>query len=80
MKAIEAVKQAAKEAGIPLYRVGLDMGMSKQYMSATVTRGSTPKADTLARMLETCDYTLCAVPNELVTDSMLVIDGDASAD
>ena len=74
MEALEAVKECAKRAGKPVYCVGLDMGKSKNYMSQTISRGSTPKADTLAKMLGVCGHSLVAIPSDKVTGDMLVIE------
>ena len=75
MYAMDAVKEAAGNAGISLYRVSLDMGKSRQYVNSVITRGSTPQADTLARMLDVCGYKLVAVPGDNVPSDALVIDG-----
>lgn len=64
MYAMNALKQAAQNKGIPLDAIGQTMGKTRQYVSNTITRGSTPKADTLARMLDVCGYGLYAIPYE----------------
>lgn len=64
MQAVEVIKLAAKSAGIPIYRIGLEMGKTKQYMSGLIARGSTPKVDTMARMLDVCGYGLFAIPHD----------------
>ena len=64
----------ARNKGIALGNIGLELGKSRQYVNAIITKGNTPKATTLSRMLDVCDYKLCAVPDELVTDEMLEID------
>lgn len=75
MKAMEAVKAAASKSGIPTTHIGRMMGKQDSYYSAVVSRGSTPKADTLAAMLDVCDYDLAAVPrSEELPDGSLVID------
>ena len=73
MDAMETVKQAANRANIPVSRIGLAMGKSSHYMAQTISRGSTPKADTLARMLNVCGYGLYAMPYEDVPDSAIQI-------
>lgn len=42
-------------------------------MASEATRGSTPKADTLAAMLGVCSYSLAAIPNADVPETALVI-------
>ena len=80
MEAMEALREVSNRVGKPMYQIGLDMGKTKNYISQTMSRGSTPKADTLAHMLKVCGYSLCAIPSDCVPDDALVIDGDASAD
>lgn len=74
MYAMDAVKLAASNNDMALRQIGITLGKSAQYVTSTVTQGSTPKADTLSRMLGVCGYSLCAVPDSLVTDEMIVID------
>ena len=62
MYAMDAVRACASKCGKSLYRVSLDMGKSRQYVNSVITQGSTPKADTLARMLDVCGYELVALP------------------
>ena len=76
MDAMDALKAAAKKSGVPITHIGRKRGLSDNYVNNTISRGSTPKADTLAWMLEVCSYSLCAVPADLVTDDMLVITGE----
>ena len=70
----EVIKECAGQAGKSMYQISLDMGKTKQYMSALMARKSTPQADTLARILATCDYALCAVPRDEVNERMREID------
>lgn len=56
MKAIDAVKGAAMSAGVPTTHIGRAMGKRDNYVAAVASRGSTPKADTLAAMLGVCGY------------------------
>lgn len=76
MYAMDAVKQAANNKGIALRQIGLSMGNSAQYINATITQGSTPKADTLARMLDVCGYGLYAIPYEQAPKDALQITSD----
>ena len=62
MNTLDVVKMCADNAGIPQYMVGIRMGKTKNYISQTMSRGSTPKTDTLARMLDVCGYGLYAIP------------------
>lgn len=73
MYAMDTVKQAANSKGIPLDAIGVFMGVSRQYVSNTISRGSTPKADTLARMLDVCGYGLYAIPYDKAPKDALQI-------
>lgn len=80
MRAYDAVKAAADDAGIPLRRICQSMGRADSFISQGASRGSVPKADTLADMLAPCGYVLAAVPAGDVPASAIVIDGkEASA-
>lgn len=74
MRAYEALRSAAKHAGVPLTHIGPAMGKPAPYVNTGMSRGSTPKADTLAAMLDVCGYSLAAVPHADVPDTALVID------
>lgn len=74
MYAMDALRSAARAKGISLYALSKAIGKTPQYANSIVTRGSTPRADTLSRMLKACDYELCAVPQGEVTEHMFVID------
>ena len=62
MYAMNTVKQAALSSGLTLSNVSVNMGRTRQYVNAVITQGSTPRADTLARMLDVCGYGLYAIP------------------
>lgn len=74
MKAIDAVKSAAKHADVLTTHIGRALGKRENYVAAISFRGSTPRADTLAAMLDVCGYALVALPRPDVPDSALVID------
>lgn len=74
MEAIETVKQAAAAAKKPITHIGLDMGRRPNYVSVSINKGVTPRADVLAAMLSACGYVLAAVPAEDVPASALVVD------
>jgi hypothetical protein len=77
MEAIEAVKQAAAAAGVPVTHIGRAMGKRDNYVSATARRGSSPQANTLAAMLAPCGYVLAAMPRDDAPASALIIDPPA---
>ena len=74
MDAMSALKAAAHAAGVPLTRIGPLLGFNRVYVHSTLTRGSTPRADTLAAMAGACGYALALVPRPDLPPSALVID------
>lgn len=74
MDAYNAVRSAAGAAGVSLSELGRRMGKPNNYVANGAARGSTPKADTLAAMLDACGWRLVAVPAGDVPASALVID------
>ncbi len=75
MDTMSAVKQAAYASGTPLTHIGRAMGNADNYVNKILTRGSTPKTDTTARMLGVCGYGLYAIPdNETLPDTAIQID------
>lgn len=79
MNTEQAMRAAVEQAGMSMNKVSRAMGRNDNFLSATLSRGSTPKADTLAAMLEVCGYRLAAVPYADVPDTALVIDPPESA-
>lgn len=73
MYAMDAVKIAAGASDTPLYMIGRKLGVSDTLVNNTITRGSTPRADSLARMFGVCGYALCAVPRDEIPPNALVI-------
>ena len=82
MKAIEAVKVAANNAGIPITHIGRTLGKRDNYVSSLIrqnkARNSSLQINTAAAMLKVCGYSLCAVPSDAIPAGALVID-DATA-
>ena len=77
MQAIDAVKAAAAAAGVPTTHIGPAMGKATTYVATSSAKGTTPRADTLAAMLDVCGYVLAAVPADDVPPSAIVIDPPA---
>lgn len=80
MRAIDAVKQAAASAGVPITHIGRALGKRDNYVSAIATRNSSPQCNTAAAMLAPCGYALAAVPVDDLPPSALVIDPPARGD
>lgn len=68
------IREAVASADISMIGASRAMGKNDNYFASVVARGSTPKADTLAAMLEVCGYSLAAIPHADVPDTALVID------
>lgn len=80
MDSKEALKEAAKNAGMTLRSVSLAMGKSENLLASTLNRGSTPRVDTVAGALGVCGYALAAVPLDSVPPDALVIDPPGDSD
>lgn len=74
MYAMDAVKLAAANNDISMYRLAKDMGITQQAITNISGKGQQPGAARLAKMLEQVNYTLCAVPSDNVPPDALVID------
>lgn len=74
MQAYDALRQAAKDAGTPLTHIGPAMGKPATYVNNGITRGSSPRCNTMAAMLRVCGYSLVAIPREDIPESALIID------
>lgn len=73
MDAFDALKEAASRSGKPLRQIGRELGKPDNYVNNSMSRGSTPRCDTMAKMAEVCGHSLALVPFEDVPDSALVI-------
>ena len=80
MNYYDALKQAAKSAGVALTQVGPALGKATTYVHNGLTRKSSPTVDNAAAMLAVCGWSLVAVPNtEQLPDTALVLDAPPSA-
>ena len=74
MDAMNALKQAAINSGVPLTHIGVAIGKSRQYVHATIRKGSTPTCGNMAAMLDVCGYKLAAIPSDNIPSNALIID------
>lgn len=74
MQFYDIVTEAAAAKGITEDRIGIEMGHSSSYISAAKYRGSLPKVDNAARILDVCGYALCAVPRGHEPESSMTLD------
>ncbi|MCR8907701.1 hypothetical protein NW198_03615 [Thermophilibacter sp. ET337] len=81
MEAYEALKEAGNRVGVPMYKIGRALGKPDSYVSNGITRGSSPRCDTMAKMAGVCGYGLALVPIQDMPESALVIgeDGPSSS-
>lgn len=80
MDAYEALREAASETGVPLYKIGRALGKADAYVNSAISRGSVPRCDTMAKMAAVCGYGLALVPRGDMPDTALVIGGGGDAD
>ena len=73
MYAMDAVADIIKRTDNTKRSVSIALGLSDNYINNVMSRGSTPQANTLAKMLEACGYALCAVPADEIPPNALVI-------
>lgn len=64
MQAFGAMCAIIRSSGISRSKVGLLMGKSDGYIHQTISRGSIPRADTLAEIADVCGYNLVLVKRD----------------
>ena len=64
MDTTQAIRQIINASGKSIRQAAGDMGKSPTYLSSFLTRGSIPKADTLATLANVCEYDLCLISRE----------------
>ena len=75
MEFYDALYSIAREQGISVEALSLKIGRVSSFITSSKSRGSKPKVDTAARMVDGCDYVLCAIPSKKVPKCAVVIDG-----
>lgn len=63
MKTGEAIRHMCEVSGKGTIEVSSDIGRGRSYVGSILSRGSTPQADTLAKIAEACGYELMLVGN-----------------
>ena len=76
MYAMDVLKAVAVKTNMSLYRISVDIGKTRQYANSIISRGSIPRCDTMAKMLEVCGYGLYAMPYEDAPNDALQITAD----
>ena len=76
MDAMSAIKRMAELSNTPLMHIGRKMGVSDNYVNKTITRGSKPRIDTVARMASVCGYGLYLIPEKEAPQDAIQITND----
>lgn len=80
MNYYDALRTAAKNAGVPLTQIGTRLGKASTYVNGAISRGSVPTVDNASAMLAVCGYSLVAIPDsETLPDTAILLDVPASA-
>ena len=74
MEPMQTIKDAAARSGTPITHIGIKLGKRPNYVNAAISKGSRPRVDVFAAMLEPCGYALAAVPVDDIPASALVVD------
>lgn len=74
MNFYDALYKIARGAGVSINTIGLALGKTDRYIPSAKWRKSIPSVTNAAKMLDVCGYRLCAVKEEEVSDSMVVLD------
>ena len=75
MEFYDAVYRIAKKKGITIEKISLSLGKTSGFITAQKSRGSKPRIDTAAKILDACGYILCAIPEDEVPNWVIEIDG-----
>lgn len=73
MEFYDAVYQAAWQNGLTMEQLSQKLGHTATYITSAKSRGSLPKVNNAAKILDACEYTLCAVPKGSVPDDAITI-------
>ena len=62
MDTLLAIREMGARSGVTLADASRSMGRDRTYLNAALSRGSVPRADTLAEICDAMGYELQAVP------------------
>jgi hypothetical protein len=74
MEFYDAVYRAVGIRDMTIDGLSLKMGHTSTYITSSKSRGSLPKVDTAVKILDACDFALCAIPKESIPDCAIVIE------
>lgn len=74
MNFYDIVYKLAREQRISIENLSIKLGKAPSYIVSSKSRGSLPRIDSAAMILEGLGYVLCAIPNEDKQEDTLTID------
>lgn len=74
MDSCEAMREIVGRSGMSYRAVSEAMGHYPTWLSSTLHKDVSSKADTLARLCDVCGYSLAAMPRADVPEGAIVID------
>lgn len=74
MNFYEIVYKLAEEQGLTIQKLGLMLGKGSRYIGGAKSRGSLPKTNNAAMILNALGYELCIVPSDNVPEDAIIID------
>lgn len=74
MKFYDIVYEIARNDGLSIERLSLKLGRGPNYVGGAKNRGSLPKVDNAAMIVDACGYALCVVPKDEVPDGAYIVD------
>ena len=74
MNFYDAVYDIARQKGISIERIGYELGHTARYVGSAKSRGSLPKVDNAAKIVNVCGHSLCIVPSDNVPEDAIIID------
>lgn len=74
MNFYDVVYKLAGDKQLSIENLSLSLGKTSRYIGGAKSRGSLPKVDNAAMILDALDYTLCAIPKGKVPKDAIIID------
>ena len=74
MNFYDAVYEITRNGGMSIENLSLKLNRAPRYIASAKSRGSLPKIDNAAMILEALDYKLCIVPADDIPEDAIVID------
>lgn len=74
MNFYDTVYEISRSQGISIENLSLSLGRGARYIASSKSRGSLPKVDNAAMILNALDYSLCVVPENEIPKDAIVID------